>query len=65
MEDIKTVLREKRIYNVYFDSVMPSSNNPSDDYYSETVYYDGGDVGGNDRDELIYYDGGGVEGYGD
>lgn len=48
-EDLKTMLKERRLYKVYFDSVTYSSDDPEDDYY----------------DEIIYYDGGGVEGYGD
>lgn len=48
-EYLEKILKEKRLYNVYFDSVMPSSNEPDEDYY----------------DEVIYYDGGGVEGHGD
>lgn len=48
-DELSTTLREKRLYNVYFSSLTPSSDDPEDDYY----------------DEIVIYDGGGVEGYGE
>lgn len=63
-KNVRLALKEKHIYKAIFDSVAPSSNNPTDNYYNEVIIYSGGDVHGYDTDEVIYYDGGGVEGYG-
>ena len=50
-EELNTVLKEKRIYKVYFDSVVPSSKDSDDNYYNEIVYYDGGGVEGHGDSE--------------
>ena len=40
-----TEIKEIFLYDVHFDSISPSSDNPDDDYYDQVIYYDGGDVG--------------------
>ena len=45
-EDLKTALKENRIYKVFFDSTMHGSSDPDDDCYDEVIYYDGGGVEG-------------------
>lgn len=48
-------LKERYLYDVKFDAVSPSSDNPDDDYYDEIVYYDGGGVEGYDKKKQSYF----------